>query len=191
MNGLFGSLTLLRTVFLTLTLTCVLLLSSNVATSGSASPYELEAAYIYQLTNYIEWPEESSHSNEPFVISIIGETPLAEALEKIAQTKTIKGRKIQIQKDSTPETLQKSQAIFISSEAQQELNAVVKNTTKKSVLTIAHIPEAAERGIMINFYVEDGRLRYELNRKKLENEKFKVSSQLLKLAKIVEPKSAK
>lgn len=163
--------------------------------AGSALPYELEAAYIYQFTNYIEWPNAKTTTTAPFVICIIGESPLTRALEKLASAKTIHGRKIQIRAKDSEETLTdslaQSQIVVLTTSDPAVRDAVLKETQHKGALTISHHPQASEHGVMINFYVEDGKLRYEINRKLVEKENFQISSQLLKLARIVESKSAK
>jgi hypothetical protein len=177
--------------WITIGASCVLLFSLTQARASSVASYQLQAAYIYQFTNYIDWPNETSDSTQPFIIAILGDSPVADELEKLAKVKQIKGRTIQVQKHVSLETLKKPQILVLSREIPSERDVVLKFCATKGILTISHSPEAAENGIMINFFTEEGKLRYEVNRKAFEKEKFRVSSQLLKLARIVEPKNGK
>ena len=45
----------------------------------------------------------------------------------------------------------------------------------------------ARRGVAINFYIADGRIRFEVNRRAAEQARLKLSSRLLRLARLVEP----
>ena len=54
------------------------------------------------------------------------------------------------------------------------------------VLVVSMADEAATMGSVINFYVDNGKLRFEINNKKAQANGLKINSRLLKLAKIVE-----
>jgi hypothetical protein len=61
----------------------------------------------------------------------------------------------------------------------------LKNT---SVLTIAETPGFARRGGVINFTLEDSKVRFEVNVDAAHQVGLNISSRLLSLAKIVQPK---
>src|SRR5258708_35970967 len=78
-----------------LLLVCVLLGSFTIPTPETQE-YSIKAAFIYKFTNYIDWP--SHLPGNEFVIGIIGQSPITGALETIANTKTVKDKKIVIRK---------------------------------------------------------------------------------------------
>jgi hypothetical protein len=54
-----------------------------------------------------------------------------------------------------------------------------------SVLTVGDAQDFAARGGMIGFFVDDGRMRFAINRGAVQRTRLKLSAQLLTLAKIV------
>ena len=176
-----------RTVLL-----CLFVLASVLASvqsrAGSFSSDELEAAFIGQLFNYVELPGPSlrKDSLEPFVVSVVGTSPLLQELNKLALTKAVNGRKIVIQSVESGDKIKKSHAVVILSENKEALDQTLKKLKGTGILTISQNPGFASRGVMVNFFVEGEKVRFEINAKSLKNEKITVSSQLLKLARLVE-----
>lgn len=154
----------------------------------SIKEYQVEAAFIYQFTNYIEWPKNRGPSSDgPFVITLVGNSPLYQELEGVAKSKTIKSRPIEIRKGSGDiGQLQSSHIIVVTSEDEGSLKDVLAKARKTSSLVISAAEGFAEKGAMINFFKDGERLRFEINRTALEEKKLQASSQLLKLARIIE-----
>ena len=46
--------------------------------------YPLKALFLYNFGGYVEWPDESFASDQPFVIGILGKAPLDQTLREIA-----------------------------------------------------------------------------------------------------------
>jgi hypothetical protein len=57
----------------------------------------------------------------------------------------------------------------------------------KPVLTVSELGNFARDGGDINFYLSDGRIRFEINPQSAQRCGLKISSQLLNLGKIVSP----
>ena len=64
---------------------------------------------------------------------------------------------------------------------------VLKDLGSGPVLTVGEMPEFAEKGGVIRFKVEQDRIRLEINVAAAARSRLRISSQLLKLARIVEP----
>lgn len=144
--------------------------------------FTLKAAFIYNFTRYIEWDLSSSND---FVIAIIGTSPIYEPLMEIARTKSISNRRIIVHQYTRPEDIGNCNILFISSNCSFPLPAIL-NRVNKGTLTIGEEPGYAERGTAFNFKVDHDKLRFEANVKAIISAGLKASSQLLKLAKIVD-----
>ncbi len=163
----------------------------STAHSGGAdveNEHRVKTAFIYQFTNYVEWPKDQRTlaATEPFLVTIIGNSPLVQELHNIAKAKTVKGRPIEIDHLQDSSKIRKSQMIIIAGSDDKALRDILERTKNMGALIISHADGFAKKGSMINFFIEDGRLRFEINRPALEEGQLQVSSQLLKLAKIVE-----
>jgi YfiR/HmsC-like len=146
--------------------------------------YGVKAAFIYQFTNYIEW--DSLIPGDEFVIGIIGNSPVKGQLAEIAKTKTVKGKRIAVRQFSKPEEIIPCQILFISRKATFALDDILAKVGGRGTLTVAEKEGYAKKGADINFIEVDEKLKFEANPKGINAAGLKASSQLLKLAIIVD-----
>src|SRR5688572_6563589 len=97
---------LLRTLISSLIL-AVTLLTSQLALSAQASPnreYQLKAVFLYNFTQFVEWPEQTFTSSQaPMVIGILGPDPFGNYLEEIIAGERINGHPLLIKRFKTVE----------------------------------------------------------------------------------------
>lgn len=173
-----------------LILTLLMLTTSLIPSLGwtrelSAQENKVKAAFIYQFTNYIDWPESTDDDyQKPFVIAVFSESPLLNELQELAKVRTIKKRPMQIVLVTDLATLTDAQIILVESNSNL-LDKILALKTKKSLI-ISHGDGLATKGAMINFFLEGDRLRFEINRSAMDAVKIKPSSQLLKLSRLVD-----
>jgi hypothetical protein len=146
--------------------------------------YKAYSVYVYNFIKYIEWPE--SAKGEEFVIAIIGESPVKSELKTLAATKKANGKTIVIKQYNSIEEVGQCQILYISSGRSSVLKNAIERTKGMSALLIAEREGLAKKGAGINFVtLEDETLKFELNRKVIENNNLKVSNQLISLALVV------
>ncbi len=181
---------------------------------GEAAPgreYQIKAAFIYNFIKFVDWPEEKmADSNEPITIGVIGSEDFIKAFEPVIHKK-IKNRNISIkyfegyekiersQEDDDRQWDQKIEALktchvlmFCScySVRIKDLSQIVKTLKGSPVLTVGETAGFLESGGIINFLMEDKKVRFEINVTAAKKSKLKISSKLLRLAKrVVEEKS--
>jgi len=149
--------------------------------------YNVKAAFLYSFGRYVEWPKEAfAERSGAFVIGVCGEDPFGQILDRIAQSKTIQGRHIIIQRMATIEELQPCHILFVSRSippAQQI--AIINKMRDKGTLLVGEVPGFAERGGGINFFLEGGTVRFEINVEAVRQEKLLLDAKLLNLGKKV------
>jgi uncharacterized protein DUF4154 len=170
---------LLQMVFV-IFLTC----SFSIPPQEEPEEYDIKAAFIYKFTNYIDW--DSHLQGSEFVIGIIGNSPISNHLTEIAQTKTIKDKKIVIHQFSKADEISVCQILFISRKTSASIDDILSKVANQGTLTISEKPGYAKKGADINFIEVDDKLRFEINTKGINAAGLKASSQLLKLAIIIE-----
>ena len=79
--------------------------------------------------------------------------------------------------------------IFYSSQVLEKDNSpnIIAFSKDKPILTIGDYDKYAENGVLINFYIEDNKIRFEINETALSLSGLHSSYLLLNLAKIVNP----
>ena len=144
--------------------------------------YNLKAAFVYNFTRYISWGPFAS--NEDFVIGIVGQSPIYEPLLEISRTKTVNDKKIVIKLFNTAEDITTCNILYIPKNNSIPLDSIL-GKVNLGTLTISEEEGAAHQGTAFNFVLVKDKLRFESNLKALNSTGLKASSQLLKLAIIV------
>jgi len=154
------------------------------AQTGAEREYELKAAVLYHIIEYVEWPKDSLSNQPPAIrIALLGQIPFAEALE-VLDGKTMQGRKLVVKKISRPEEAGDCQVVFISGSEKPRISQIVSEFKTRPILTVSEVEGFAERGGMVNLVAGQNRINMEINREVARQARLSISSQLLKLAKV-------
>jgi hypothetical protein len=148
-----------------------------------AEEYALKAAFVYNFTKFIEW--DSSNNDDEFVICVLGYSPIIKALADIAQTKTVNGKKIIIKQHYKPEDIRFCHILFVPKQSSYPISEILHRVSR-GTLTISEEEGYASLGTAINFVVINNKLKFESNIKAIDEAGLKASSELLKLAIIVD-----
>jgi hypothetical protein len=145
--------------------------------------YNVKAASIYAFGRYVTWPD-SAFENEksPFVIGVLGGNPFGDALDHIAEKKTIQERRIEVRLLESPEQCAGCHIVFVTRAVPKASEAeVFKYSLRKPVLLVGETNGFAERGGIINFYQSGNNVRFELNPEIAEEAKLNLNAKLLSL----------
>jgi len=166
--------------------------TSGRAQSEEAAPeidreYVIKAAYLYNFGRYIEWPAQSFPAKDsPFVIGVLGRDPFGPVLDEIARTKKMDGRTIVIRRFASVADVKPCQILFLAAPTTPEDRAtLVRDAAKWSTLLVGEEANLAEEGATICFFLDQNKVRFEINLEAARREQLKISSKLLSLARIV------
>jgi hypothetical protein len=171
--------------------------------SAAQREYQIKAAFLYNFIKFVDWPKEKvAESNEPVVLGIVGKDPFGNAFAPV-KDKQDKGRKVLIKRLKPIEELKKSgekdksllereidslrkcHLLFICSSEEKSINEIINLVKGHSVLTIGDMQGFLESGGIINFIMEEKKVRFEINMTAAKHAKLQIRSQLLRLAKRV------
>ena len=148
--------------------------------------HAVKTAFLYNFAKFVDWPPESfKNEAAPFVLGIVGADPFGPALETL-KDKTVKGRKLVIRKLSRLENLEDCQIVFISGSEKGSLRPILSTLKNHNILTVSDIDRFASQGGMIGLVTVGNNVNFEINLDAVQQSKLKFSSQLLKLAKIIQ-----
>ena len=153
------------------------------ARAQSLSEYQVKAAFIYNFAKFIDWPEAPSQG--AFVIGILGDDPFRGALQATVENRSVDGRPVVVRQVSSAEVARSFQILFVSASERERLPAILDSLKGSAVLTVGETEGYAKSGVVINFIVEDSRVRFEVNVDAAERANLKISSKMLSLARIV------
>ncbi|HKQ88539.1 MAG TPA: YfiR family protein, partial [Candidatus Acidoferrales bacterium] len=148
-----------------------------------ASAYQIEAVYLYDFSKFVEWPTNGAGSrNEPFSICVLGEDPFGALLDATLSGESIQGSTLVAKRISKPEDAADCKIVFVSNSEQNRLKEILTAFDGANILTVSDIRDFSQRGGMIQFVVDGGKVRFEVNVKNAENAGLTLSSDLLEVA---------
>jgi YfiR/HmsC-like len=119
------------------------------------------------------------------VICTYGANPFDTYIEEMAGTRRVKGRPIEFRTLTQLDGTTGCQILFVPATQRDQAAAVLARTAGKPILTVAESEGFAERGFLVNFYSSEDNLRFEINDGASRRSGLKISSKLMKLARVV------
>ncbi len=142
---------------------------------------KFQAAYIYNFTNYVEWPESYKSGN--FVIGILGSGEgVTNELTTIAQKKKAVNQPIEVVEVHPGSNISKCHILFIPESQGKSAKAAIQKAAQYNTLFITMHDEGINVGAAINFILSSGKLRFELRPDNAKSQGLKINPALQKLA---------
>lgn len=160
--------------------------ASPAVQDGVVSEPELKAAYLFNFARHVEWPVDAfPRENAPFVVAILGRADAAEAVERALAGKSVQGRSFEIRRAAGVDGLKGAHLAYVSSGGDIEIKAILKAVEGTRTLTVGESPDFLRAGGVMSFFVEDRKLRFEVNLKGADRAGLVVSSKLLRIARVM------
>jgi hypothetical protein len=168
---------------------CRLLIGIFLVLTASAQTideYRVKAAFLYNFTKFVEWPELTFKTDkDPLRICILGEDPFGNALEEAVGGKTVLGRPLVVADISNADQAATCQILFIGSSERKHFRVIFAELRTMGILTVGETEGFAAQGGIVNFKLEDGHVRLEINLEAAGQAKLRINSRVLNLAQIV------
>ncbi len=147
---------------------------------------KIKAAYLYNFTKFIRWPELPEQS---FNVCTVGKDEVTELLTALegrkAQDRTIHLYNFQ----SVEEIDIPCQILYLAKDepisAIPSLHGVLLVKSLKQALTVSSQPSFARQGGMIGFVLVDQRVRLQVNLAMLKRHGLEISAKLLEVAEVI------
>ncbi len=151
------------------------------AQQGHPTEPQVKAAYLYNFGKFVRWPADSPSPNSR-EICVLGKDPFGAVLDSTVAGESMDGRPITVRRLANLPDASSCSILFVSMSEENRLNAILAAVRRLGTLTVSDIPHFAERGGAIGFVVQQGRIRFEVNRDAAEQSHLVLSSELLKVA---------
>jgi YfiR/HmsC-like len=179
---------LTRTLGLILFTACSLLLAGSTVEPQSQplSEDEIKTGFLFNFTKFVEWPSDAfANPGAPMVLGMVGDGPVADLLSETAAGKTVNGRAVVVLRFKEGQDLRNCQILFVNLSERKRLPQILEHVKGSPVLTVGETGGFVQSGGMINFYVEDNRVRLEINLDATARARVKISAKLIAVARLV------
>ena len=162
----------------------VAVLATLLSTQLSAAPteYQVKAAFVFNFAKFVEWPGVQA---DPFTICVFGTDPFDGALDSIVTERGLNGRTVDVRRVAPVSSGRECNIAFLAASESTKMDEFLAHFGRRGVLTVSDATGFAGRGGMIELLLERGRVRLVINIEAAVHANLKISSQLLRLARVI------
>ena len=144
--------------------------------------FKVKAGFLYNFTQFVEWPATAFENPEsPFIFGILGTDPFGTYLDSILAGEKVAGHSITVQRFQAAKEIQHCQILFISLPHPDSTD--LAEMKKHSVLTVSDAEGFMKLGGMIRF-MQNNKIRLQINPAAIKTAQLNISSKLLRVAEI-------
>jgi YfiR/HmsC-like len=153
--------------------------------SKSADIHALKAIFLFNFANFVEWPKQSFIDQPEYIhYCIAGNIKVLKNLRFAIKGERIKGKKLKITAVNSYSEMSHCHIVFFSTLAKSQNQETLKLLAQKNILTVGENTAFLSQGGMLNLTHIDKHIQIEISLVNVKSSKLKVSSKLLRLAKI-------
>jgi hypothetical protein len=173
----------------TLLLACLCTSSLSLpqgAAPSAVSESTVKAAFLYKFAGYVEWPDAlTGAAAAPITIGVVGGSAFAQELAQMTQGRTVSDRPISVRRLAEGETLEDLHILFIEQEENTRLHALLAAARGRPILIVTESEGALSDGSIINFTIDEQRVRFEVSLYAAQLSQLRLNSRLLAVARQV------
>jgi len=152
--------------------------------TSAPAEYQVKAEFVYNFIKFVEWPLRGHGGNVPegmIRFCVLGELPDKASFEAL-DGQEIMGKHLSLVFLKKSEESRVCQVLFLSSTVSNSLPEVLEVLQGQPTLTIGDTEGYARRGVMINMYLDNKRVRFNINAETAGAAGLRISTKLLNLA---------
>lgn len=148
----------------------------------------VKAAFVFNFAaRHVKWPDSAHRDKQsPFVIGVLGRDAFLTRLEETCRGRKIGERSLVVRVvESTADALS-CHMLAVTSAREGDVQEYANAAKGKPLLIVGNSEAAIARGAHIAFFVEKSKVRFAIAPERAKGSQLEISSELLKLARIVD-----
>ena len=144
----------------------------------------MKAAFVYNFAKFTDWPDELWSKSNKLRLCMAGTRDgFSQAVAALDAKPPVRGKEIEVRSVSRPEDAATCHILVIA--GREGMTQWARGVANGPVLTVGDGEGFAPSGGIIGLFVEGEKVRFEINPDAASRAGLKLSSQLLKLARLV------
>jgi len=161
---------------------CTILFSAQ---TQIAREYQVKAVFLFNFSQFVEWPAQSFQDTNALIIGILGDDPFGAYLDEAVRGEEVNGHPLVVNRYKHIDDVKACHILFINAAETHQLKQVFANLKSRSILTVSDGDNFTKQGGMIRFFTENNKTRIRINLNATRDANLTISSKLLRLADIV------
>ena len=158
-----------------------MVLSVSASASLATDESSLKAAYLYNFTKFIRWPDEQRAN---LTLCSMGDEELAKALDSLVG-KPVRNMQIRVRQVVNVQDTVQCDLVFIPAGQPHLIERVCQAVSGHPILTVSESADMLPKGVMLALIQKDNRMGFEIDLVATRSHGFEVSAKLLQLARKV------
>lgn len=155
------------------------------AQSPAAPEFSVKSVFIFNFTQFVEWPAEAfSGPDSPFIIGIVGTNPFGTYLLETVAGERVGSHPIQVHHFQEGADLKECHLLYVNLLDSKKIKTVLTALDHRHTLTVGDAPLFTREGGMIRFFMRNNKIRLEINPTTVRAAQLTISSKLLNVAEI-------
>jgi hypothetical protein len=155
----------------------VVLIAATSSAQDVALEHRVKAAYLFNFTKFVEWPADAIPPGAPLTICVAAPSPFGQTLDE-----TVRGELVGVRPLTTRVVRDPAGCHVLFVPAGVTALPLVRDARTKPILTVGESPDFLHDGGIVNFFMQDGKVRFEISQDAAARAHLRISSRLLRLA---------
>src|SRR6266496_2849927 len=157
---------------------CMGLPYASYASAQAQDELAVRAAFVFNLTKYVDWP----HGRSQLTIGFVGDGPMGEILKQTLDGKTSDARLIDVLLAPSDSALERCDLVYVAYSSSRKNREVIERLRNREVLTVGETDAFARDRGMIGLVKKGNQIQIQINLEAARVAGIKVSSRLMSIA---------
>jgi hypothetical protein len=159
------------------------------ATAGAAQDadqeYRLKAAFVYQFSQFVDWPEAAWVNLKDVELCVSGAEALQRELERLVKGESLRGRPYVVRALGRDDAVASCQVLVVTARSKDDVTELLRDTVGRPILTIGETDRFLDDGGIIRLTLDQRRVRFDVSAAEARRAGLRISPQLLNLARSI------
>jgi hypothetical protein len=152
----------------------------------AVTEYQVKAVFLLNFARFVTWPESAfATPGAPLTVCVLGQDPFGSVLDEVLANERIGDRPLAARRLASDGGTDGCQLLFVGAGDVRRHGTLLQALTAQPVLTVGDEEAFAREGGMVGLHLEDGTVRITVNPDAVRDAGLTMSSQLLRMARIV------
>ena len=148
--------------------------------------YQVKAAFLLSFVTFTEWPPTAFESaSSPVRLCVLGDDPFEGSLMRTVEGETVAGHPLSVTAVTHEQDVSQCHLLFVPQSASAHGGALHREAADSPVLVVVESDALWQHGAIIRFAIDQGRVRFDVDRTAAERSGLRLSSKLLRIARLV------
>ena len=177
-----------RFFFLLLMALFSLIWNPGIGRAEALDEYQVKVAFLYHFSKFVDWPASTfMATNGHLRICVMGKDPFGQSLDATLANKSVRNHPFEIRRNPPTTELQHCHLLYLPASTSSQIRALRHQVAKENVLTVGETLNFMRQGGMVQIFFDNQKIRFTVHTDAVNQTNLKISSKLLRLAKIYTP----